>query len=77
MCASGQWKIKFNPKPRKGLFTKLDGSMVNVPVISHSGYMVAEALLPHLKAQVRPNTQIKKTKKKRCPIKRRIIVHAG
>lgn len=58
MFVSGQWKIKFNPKPRKALFTKLDGSMVNVPVIFHSGYMTAEAFIPHLKAEVRPNTLI-------------------
>lgn len=57
MLALGQWKIQFNPKPRKGMFTKLDGSMVNVPVIFHSGYMVAETLIPQLKAQVRPNTE--------------------
>lgn len=60
MCAPGQWKVKFNPKPRKGMFTKLDGSMVNVPVIFHSGYMVAESLIPQLMAQVRLNSEKQK-----------------
>lgn len=48
----GQWKIKFDPKPRKGMFTKLDGSMVNVPVLFHANYMMAQTLLPQLKAEV-------------------------
>lgn len=87
MCASGQWKIKFDPKPRKGMFTKLDGSMVNVPVIFHSGYMVAETLVPQLKAQVRPNTETtindssktkpKNAKQTRFPNERQIFTHAG
>lgn len=64
MCAPGQWKMKFNLKPRKGMFTKLDGSMVNVPVIFHSDYMAAQTLIPQLKAQVSPNTEKKRKTKK-------------
>lgn len=62
MCASGEWKMKFNPKPSKGMFTKLDGSMVNVPVIFHSDYMVAETLMPQFRAQVRQTAQTAQTK---------------
>lgn len=59
MCVSGQWKVKFEPKPKKGMFTKLDGSMVNVPIIFHEHYTMAESLIPHLKAQVGTNTHKK------------------
>ncbi|XP_075901450.1 plasma protease C1 inhibitor [Nelusetta ayraudi] len=48
----GQWKVNFEPKPKKGMFTKLDGSMVNVPILFHENYMTVVAFMPHLKAQV-------------------------
>ena len=49
---SGQWKVKFEQKPKKGLFTKLDGDMVKVPLIYHQKYMLAKAYVVELKAQV-------------------------
>lgn len=55
MCVSGQWKVKFEQKPKKGLFTKLDGDMVKVPLIYHQKYMLAKAYVVELKAQVRNN----------------------
>lgn len=64
MCVSGQWKVNFEPKPKKGMFTKLDGSMVNVPILFHENYMTVVAFMPHLKAQVGTNTQSKQNKTK-------------
>ncbi|XP_028270547.1 plasma protease C1 inhibitor isoform X2 [Parambassis ranga] len=49
---SGQWKIKFNPKPKKGLFAKLNGDLVTVPLLHHQKYSVAVAYDGVLKAQV-------------------------
>ncbi|XP_041789969.1 plasma protease C1 inhibitor [Chelmon rostratus] len=49
---SGQWKVKFDQKPKKGLFTKLDGDMVKVPVLYHHKYLAAMAYVVELKAQV-------------------------
>lgn len=52
-CVSGQWKIKFDPKPKKALFAKLDGDLVKVPLLHHHKYSVAVAYDDGLKAQVR------------------------
>lgn len=52
MCVSGQWKVRFNLKPKKGLFSKLNGDMVKVPVLSHPKYMMVMAYVVDLKAQV-------------------------
>lgn len=49
---SGQWNIKFDPKPRKGYFTKLDGDLVKVPLLYHQKYMVTMMYAVELKAQV-------------------------
>lgn len=49
---NGQWMVKFNPKPKKGLFTKLDGDLVKVPLLYHHNYMVAMTHVAQLKAQV-------------------------
>ncbi|XP_042341707.1 plasma protease C1 inhibitor [Plectropomus leopardus] len=49
---SGQWKIKYEMKPRKGLFTKLDGDMVTVPVLYHQKYRAAMTYVVELMAQV-------------------------
>ncbi|XP_070684079.1 plasma protease C1 inhibitor [Pempheris klunzingeri] len=49
---SGQWKFKFNEKPKKGLFTKLNGDLVKVPLLHHERYMVAMSFVPELKANV-------------------------
>lgn len=49
---SGQWKVKYDMKPRKGLFTKLDGDMVMVPILYHQKYMAAMTHVAELKAQV-------------------------
>ncbi|KAI3352413.1 hypothetical protein L3Q82_005376 [Scortum barcoo] len=49
---SGQWKIKFEQKAKKGLFTKLDGDLVTVPLLYHQKYMVAMEYIVGLKAQV-------------------------
>ncbi|XP_033478862.1 plasma protease C1 inhibitor [Epinephelus lanceolatus] len=49
---SGQWKVKYDMKPRKGLFTKLDGDMVSVPILYHSRYMAATKYVVELKAHV-------------------------
>ncbi|TDH16191.1 hypothetical protein EPR50_G00017330 [Perca flavescens] len=49
---SGQWKVKYDMKPRKGLFTKLDGDLVNVPLLYHQKYMAAMIYVVELKAQV-------------------------
>lgn len=52
MCVSGQWKIKFDLKQRKGGFTKLNGDVVKVPVLYHQKYMAAMSHVVALKAQV-------------------------
>ena len=52
MCASGQWKFKFDVKPRKGHFTKLNGDLVQVPILYHEKYLAAMTNLVGLKAQV-------------------------
>lgn len=52
MCAPGQWIVKFNLKPKKGLFSKLDGDMVMVPVLFHDNYELATKTDIELKAQV-------------------------
>ncbi|XP_070842671.1 plasma protease C1 inhibitor [Chaetodon trifascialis] len=49
---SGQWKVKFQQKPKKGLFTKLDGDMVKVPLLYHNKYLATMAYVIELKAQV-------------------------
>ncbi|CAB1426902.1 unnamed protein product [Pleuronectes platessa] len=49
---SGQWKVKFGPGPSKGLFTKLNGDLVKVPLLYHRGYMMATKYVLELKAQV-------------------------
>ncbi|XP_037328780.2 plasma protease C1 inhibitor [Pungitius pungitius] len=49
---NGQWKVKYDAKPKKGLFTKLDGDMVTVPLLYHPKYMVALNYIVQLKAQV-------------------------
>nr|XP_040042618.1 plasma protease C1 inhibitor isoform X1 [Gasterosteus aculeatus aculeatus] len=49
---NGQWKVKYDTKPKKGLFTKLDGDMVKVPLLYHPKYMVAMNYVVELKAQV-------------------------
>lgn len=49
---NGQWKIKFEQKPKKGFFTKLNGDMVKVPVLYHQKYMAAMTYIIELKAQV-------------------------
>ncbi|XP_044046955.1 plasma protease C1 inhibitor isoform X2 [Siniperca chuatsi] len=49
---SGQWKVKFDQKPKKGLFTKLDGDLVNVPLLYHQKYKAVMTYVIELKAQV-------------------------
>ncbi|KAL3996467.1 synaptotagmin-9 [Sarotherodon galilaeus] len=49
---SGQWKVRFNPKNRKGHFTKFNGDAVTVPLLYHDKYMATMMYDPHLKAQV-------------------------
>ncbi|XP_060944914.1 plasma protease C1 inhibitor isoform X2 [Limanda limanda] len=49
---SGQWKVKFSPGSSNGLFTKLNGDMVKVPLLYHKGYMTAMKYVVELKAQV-------------------------
>ncbi|GLD66933.1 plasma protease C1 inhibitor-like protein [Lates japonicus] len=49
---SGQWKVKFDEKQKKGHFTKLNGDMVKVPVLFHHKYMAAMMYVVELKAQV-------------------------
>lgn len=60
MCVSGQWKVKFDQKPKKGHFTKLGGDMVTVPLLYHQKYMVAMTYVVELKAQV-TNTHLNPT----------------
>lgn len=52
MCASGQWKVKFELKPQKGLFSKLDGDLIKVPVLYQKNYMMPLTYIAGLKAQV-------------------------
>uniref|UniRef100_UPI0037E857D1 plasma protease C1 inhibitor n=1 Tax=Semicossyphus pulcher TaxID=241346 RepID=UPI0037E857D1 len=49
---SGQWKVKFDPKPHKGLFTKLNGDMVKVPTLYHQTYMLSVMYNPELQSEV-------------------------
>ncbi|KAM7419255.1 hypothetical protein PAMA_016390 [Pampus argenteus] len=49
---SGQWKVKFEQKHKKGLFKKLNGDLVEVPVIYHQKYMSAMTHVVELRAQV-------------------------
>lgn len=53
MFALGQWKVKFSPKPGKGLFSKLNGDLVKVPILHHQNYMTVMTLVVELKAQVK------------------------
>lgn len=53
MCALGQWKVKFDPKPRKGHFSKLNGDLVKVPILYHQNYVMVMTLVIELKAQVK------------------------
>nr|XP_019966774.1 PREDICTED: plasma protease C1 inhibitor [Paralichthys olivaceus] len=47
---SGQWKVKFDEK--KGLFTKLNGDLVKVPVLYNKGYTMTMMYVLGLKSQV-------------------------
>ncbi|NP_001290301.1 plasma protease C1 inhibitor precursor [Larimichthys crocea] len=49
---SGQWKVKFELKPQKGLFSKLDGDLIKVPVLYQKNYMMPLTYIAGLKAQV-------------------------
>ncbi|XP_053187052.1 plasma protease C1 inhibitor [Scomber japonicus] len=49
---SGQWKVKFAQKHKKGLFSKLDGDLVPVPLLYHRKYMATMTYVVELKAQV-------------------------
>lgn len=49
---SGEWKTSFDTKPKKGLFTKLDGDMVTVPLLYQRKYKLAMTYVVELKAQV-------------------------
>lgn len=49
---SGQWKVKYEMKPRKELFTKLNGDLVRVPILYHPKYSAAMTYIVELKAQV-------------------------
>lgn len=53
MCALGQWKVKFDPKPRKGYFSKLNGDLVKVPILYHQNYVTVMTLVVELRAQVK------------------------
>lgn len=52
LCPLGQWKIKFDLKHRKGFFSKLNGDLVQVPVLFHQDYLLAMMLDADLKALV-------------------------
>lgn len=52
MCPSGQWKLKFDSKPRKKYFAKLNGDLVSVPALYHPNYPLAMTLDTDLKALV-------------------------
>lgn len=49
---SGMWTVKFNEKPKKGLFTKLNGDMVKVPVLQNDKFLGSVVYATELKAQV-------------------------
>ncbi|XP_029949045.1 plasma protease C1 inhibitor [Salarias fasciatus] len=49
---SGQWKGKFDPKPRKAHFTKLNGDLVKVPILYHETFTATMMHSVDLKAQV-------------------------
>ncbi|XP_073322995.1 plasma protease C1 inhibitor [Pagrus major] len=49
---SGQWMVKFDPKPKKGFFAKLDGDLKKVPLLYQNNYMLVTAHVVELKAQV-------------------------
>ncbi|XP_037621452.1 plasma protease C1 inhibitor [Sebastes umbrosus] len=49
---SGQWKVKYEMKPKKGLFAKLNGDLVGVPILYHPKYSAAMTYIVELKAQV-------------------------
>uniref|UniRef100_A0A3Q3W560 Ig-like domain-containing protein n=1 Tax=Mola mola TaxID=94237 RepID=A0A3Q3W560_MOLML len=49
---SGQWKIKFETKSKKGFFQKLNGDLVKVPILHHEQYMAVMTYVANLKAQV-------------------------
>ncbi|XP_071373198.1 plasma protease C1 inhibitor [Centroberyx affinis] len=49
---SGQWKVKFDGKDEKALFTKLNGDLVKVPVLYSYKYLVPMEYVPEVKAQV-------------------------
>ncbi|XP_051239618.1 plasma protease C1 inhibitor [Dicentrarchus labrax] len=49
---NGQWKVKFDPKPKKGHFSKLNGDVVKVPLLYHNKYMAVMSHVIELKSQV-------------------------
>ncbi|KAM9314836.1 plasma protease C1 inhibitor [Pholidichthys leucotaenia] len=49
---NGQWKVKFEEKPKKGFFTKLNGDLVKVPLLYHQNYNMAVMYVDELKAKV-------------------------
>ncbi|KAM9857110.1 plasma protease C1 inhibitor [Aulostomus maculatus] len=49
---SGQWKVKFEEKPQKGLFRKLNGDLITVPLLYHNKYLATMAYDVDLKAQI-------------------------
>lgn len=53
MCALGQWKVKFDPKPMKGHFSKLNGDLVKVPILYHQNYVTVMTSAVELRAQVK------------------------
>uniref|UniRef100_A0A8C6TZ50 Serpin peptidase inhibitor, clade G (C1 inhibitor), member 1 n=1 Tax=Neogobius melanostomus TaxID=47308 RepID=A0A8C6TZ50_9GOBI len=48
----GMWTVKFNEKPMKGHFTKLNGDMIPVPVLQNDGFLGSLAYVTGLKATV-------------------------
>lgn len=53
LCVSGQWKMMFEEKPKKGHFTKLGGDLVKVPLLYRHKYLATLMHVVELKAQVR------------------------
>ncbi|KAJ0051004.1 hypothetical protein NL108_012147, partial [Boleophthalmus pectinirostris] len=49
---NGLWTIKFDEKPSKGYFTKLDGDMIKVPTLRNDDFQGSMVFVPELKAQV-------------------------
>ncbi|XP_074555154.1 plasma protease C1 inhibitor [Halichoeres trimaculatus] len=49
---NGLWKVKFGQKSRKGVFTKLNGDLVNVPILYHQKYTLVMTHNDLLRAQV-------------------------